>query len=236
MKYSVGVGLYQRGRLLIAADNLSRADLQGGVLMLTRVLKDGARRLSIAAAVAMALGGCATLTIVPAERLAGQRLTEGAEPVAHIYAANWGIYLFKYIPIATGSLSHPGVPRWPTWFSDEVQIENLVQKVSEESKRLGGTVLTDLRTRDRSYWMGNWLLTWPFWLNEFEVSANTSGKTGSAETPPGEQAFRPGALSVSDCCAGIQDDRHSMGERPELAWPILYPDFTQESVRPLGPP
>jgi hypothetical protein len=189
--------------------------------MLTRVLTDGARRLSIAAAVAIALGGCATLTIVPAERLAGQRLTEGGEPVAHIYAANWGIYLFKYVPIATGSLSRPGVPRWPTWFSDQVQIENLVQKVSEESKRLGGTVLTDLRTRDRSYWMGSWLLTWPFWLNEFEVSANTSRKAGSAEAPHGEQAFRAGALSVGDCRGGIQDDRHGMGAHPELAWPII---------------
>jgi hypothetical protein len=49
-----------------------------------------------------------------------------------------------------------------------------------------------------SYWMGSWLLTWPFWLNEFEVSANTSRKPGSAEAPHGEQAFRPGALSVSD--------------------------------------
>jgi len=32
-------------------------------------------------------------------------------------------------------------------------------------------VLTDLRTRDRSYWL-DWTLI--FWLNEFEVSANSS--------------------------------------------------------------
>jgi hypothetical protein len=122
-------------------------------------------------AVLILLSGCATLTVVPAERMSEQRLTPAAEPVGHIYAANWGVYLFKYLPLFTGSLSRPGVPRWPALFSDQVQIDLLVQKVSEESKKQGGMVLTDLRTRDRSYWM-QWTLI--FWLNEFEVSANAS--------------------------------------------------------------
>ena len=139
--------------------------------MRTRVTADGARFLLLASAVAFMLGGCATLTVVPAARLSEQRLTPAAEPVAHIYAANWGVYLFKYLPLVTGSLSRPGVPAWPALFSDEVRIEDLVQKVSEESKRQGGTILTDLRTRDRSYWMGTFFI---FWLNEFEVSANAS--------------------------------------------------------------
>ncbi|HEY7649263.1 MAG TPA: hypothetical protein VID04_09695 [Methylomirabilota bacterium] len=117
------------------------------------------------------LGGCATLTVVPAERLAGQQLTPAGAPVAHIYADNWGIYLFKYLPLVTGSLSRPGVPRFPALFSDQVQIDLLVEKVSEESKKQGGTILTDLRTRDRSYYMA-WSLI--LWLNEFEVSANAS--------------------------------------------------------------
>jgi len=119
----------------------------------------------------LALGGCATLTVVPKEQLAEQRLTPAGEPVAHIYAANWGWYLFKYIPIITGSLARPGVPAWPALFSDQVRIDALVQKVSEESQKRGGTVLTDLRTRDRSYWASSTLI---FWLNEFEVSANSS--------------------------------------------------------------
>ena len=55
-------------------------------------------RLLIVPAALLIVGGCATLTVVPAERLDGQRLTPAAEPVAHIYAANWGIYLFKYLP------------------------------------------------------------------------------------------------------------------------------------------
>jgi hypothetical protein len=117
------------------------------------------------------LSGCATLTVVPVKRLEEQRPTPGAVPVAHIYAANWGLYLFKYVPIITGSLSRPGAPRWPALFSDEVRVDRLVQEVSEEGKRRGGTVLTDLQTRDRSYWIG-WTLI--FWLNEFEVSGNAS--------------------------------------------------------------
>ena len=128
-------------------------------------------RALLSTAALIMLAGCATLTVVPAERLDGQRLTPAAEPVAHIYAANWGIYLFKYLPLITGSLSRPGVPSWPAWFSDEVRVELLVEKVSAESKQRGGAVLTDLRTRDRSYWL-DWTLI--FWLNEFEVSANSS--------------------------------------------------------------
>ncbi|MGH7312598.1 MAG: hypothetical protein ACREJV_05450 [Candidatus Rokuibacteriota bacterium] len=118
-----------------------------------------------------AVSGCATLEVVPRERLNEQRLTPGAVAVAHIYAANWGWYLFKHIPIITGSLDRPGVPRWPAFFSDQVRIDRLVDKVTEESQRRGGAVITDLRSRDRSYWMG-WTLI--FWLNEFEVSANAS--------------------------------------------------------------
>lgn len=128
-------------------------------------------RFVLVPAVLLILGGCATLTVVPADRLDGQRLAPEAEPVAHIYAANWGIYLFKYLPLITGSLARPGVPQWPSLFSDEVQIERVVEKVSAESKQRGGTVLTDLRTRDRSHWL-DWTLI--FWLNEFEVSANSS--------------------------------------------------------------
>lgn len=131
----------------------------------------GARSLFVGSTVFFMLSGCATLTVVPVQRLEEQRPTPAAVPVAHIYAANWGLYLFKYLPIVTGSLSRPGAPRWPAIFSDEVRVDSLVQKVSEQSKQQGGTVLTDLQTRDRSYWIP-WTLI--FWLNEFEVSANAS--------------------------------------------------------------
>ena len=128
-------------------------------------------RVLIVSIALLFVGGCATLTVVPKEQLAEQRLTPDAEPVAHIYAANWGWYLFKYIPLITGSLARPGIPAWPALFSDQVRIDALVQKVSEESQKRGGTVLTDLRTRDRSAWVPQ---TFILWLNEFEVSANSS--------------------------------------------------------------
>ncbi len=127
-------------------------------------------RLLLLAAL-LILTGCATLDVISRERLNEQRLTPAAAPVAHIYAANWGWYLFKHIPIITGSLDRPGIPRWPAFFSDQVRVDRLVEMVTAESKRRGGTVITDLRTRDRSYYMA-WTLI--FWLNEFEVSANAS--------------------------------------------------------------
>jgi hypothetical protein len=45
------------------------------------------RLLGVAALTASV--GCATLTVVPGPGLHEQRLTPAAEPVAHIYAANW---------------------------------------------------------------------------------------------------------------------------------------------------
>ena len=48
-------------------------------------------RWFIASIALLTLGGCATITVVPKEQLAEQRLTPTAEPVAHIYAANWSL-------------------------------------------------------------------------------------------------------------------------------------------------
>jgi hypothetical protein len=125
-------------------------------------------------AMLLAAHGCATVQVVPAEQLHEQALAPGTIPVAHVYAANWGVYLFKYVPLVAGSLSRPGAPRWPAFFTDEVRVDRLVAKVSEESQNQGGTIITDLRTRDRSAWMP---ATFILWLNEFEVSANASRST-----------------------------------------------------------
>jgi len=81
--------------------------------------------LLILLTVLLAVTGCATLDVVPRERLNEQRLTPGAVPVGHIYAANWGWYLFKHIPIITGSLDRPGIPKWPALFSDQVRVDRL---------------------------------------------------------------------------------------------------------------
>jgi hypothetical protein len=124
--------------------------------------------------------GCATVKIVPASQLHGQELTGGSAPVAHIYADNWGIYLFKYIPIITGNMNPPSWI-WPiTLFNHNVRVDVLVERVTEEAQQRGGTLLTDLRTRDRSYWL-SWTLI--FWLNEFEISANSSAPPLSDNQP-----------------------------------------------------
>lgn len=115
--------------------------------------------------------GCATVQVVPVEQLHGQKLVAASTPVAHIYADNWGIYLFKYIPLVTGNLNRSGGLRPPNLFTNNVRVDVLVEAVAEEAERRGGSVLTDLRVRDRSYWLP-WSLF--FWLNEFEVSANSS--------------------------------------------------------------
>ena len=117
------------------------------------------------------LAGCATMKVVSTDQLNEQRFLEAAAPVAHIYVDNWGIYLFKYIPLATGNVDKAGQPQIFRLFTNNVRVDLLVDKVTQESRRRGGTVITDLRTRDRSYWIP-WTLF--FWLNEFEVSGNSS--------------------------------------------------------------
>ena len=120
--------------------------------------------------------GCATVEVVPADQLNQQQLTADATPIAHIYVNNWGWYLFKYIPFLTGNLNRPGAPRFPVFGTDNVKVDVLVQKATETSKKLGANFTTDLRTRDRSYWMP-WTLI--FWLEEKEVSANASALDGN---------------------------------------------------------
>lgn len=115
--------------------------------------------------------GCATMKAVTPDQLNEQRFVETATPVAHIYVDNWGIYLFKYIPLVTGNVDKAGQTQVSRLFTNNVRVDLLVDKLTKESQRLGGTVITDLRTRDRSYWIP-WTLF--FWLNEFEVSGNAS--------------------------------------------------------------
>ncbi|WP_455376885.1 hypothetical protein [Petrachloros mirabilis] len=128
--------------------------------------------------------GCATVEVVGPEHLHGHQFASGARPVAHIYADNWGWYLFKYIPIVTGNLDNPGTPRLPKFFTDNVRVDLLVDKVTEEGQKLGASVVTDLRVRDRSSYQP---LTLIFWLNEYEVSANLSRLEIEGELPKTNQ-------------------------------------------------
>jgi hypothetical protein len=126
-------------------------------------------------AIAVLTAGCATMKVVTPEQLNDQRFSQAGVPVAHLYIDNWGIYLFKYIPIMTGNLDMAGRPQISRFFTHNVRVDLLVEKLTEESRRRGGTIITDLRTRDRSAWMP---LTLFFWLNEFEVSGNASRQGG----------------------------------------------------------
>jgi hypothetical protein len=115
--------------------------------------------------------GCATLDVVPAKQMHMQTLAPGTTPIAHVRAANWGWYLFKFIPIFTGDLESPGYPQMCRIFRDNVTVGDVVGKVSDTCDGLGATEVTDLQTSDKSEWQG-WTLI--FWINEIEASANAS--------------------------------------------------------------
>ena len=123
----------------------------------------------------LGLWSCATLQVVTTEHLNGQQLAPNAAPIAHIYADNWGWYLFRFLPFMTGNVNRPGIPRLPILFTDNVRVDVLVDKVTKESQKLGATLITDLRTRERTYWMP-WTLI--FWLSEYEcVCSHRAGRT-----------------------------------------------------------
>ncbi|BCA53087.1 hypothetical protein W02_02270 [Nitrospira sp. KM1] len=143
----------------------------------------GARLKTVSAHVVLVVSvlfqGCATLKVVSPDQLNGQQFSDAGVPVAHLYVDNWGIYLFKYIPLVTGNVDDLEGAQIPRLFTHNVRVDLLVDKVTQESKKRGGTIVTDLRTRDRSYWMP---LTFIFWLNEFEVSANASKQVPPLES------------------------------------------------------
>lgn len=135
---------------------------------------------ALAISASLLAAGCATMKVVSPDQLNEQRFSEAGVPVAHLYVDNWGIYLFKYIPLVTGNIDRAGQVQISRLFTDNVRVDLLVEKLTQESRRRGGTVITDLRTRDRSYWMP---LTLFFWLNEFEVSGNASRQPAEPKPP-----------------------------------------------------
>jgi hypothetical protein len=155
--------------------------------MLTSRLFATAAWHALSVAIGLLITGCATLKVVSTDQLNEQRLSESGTPIAHIYVDNWGIYLFGRIPILTGHLDNAGGAQIPRLFTHNVRVDLLVEKLTQESRRRGGTFITDLRTRDRSAWMP---LTLIFWLNEFEVSGNASRELPPGPNPPQAQPKR----------------------------------------------
>ena len=154
---------------------------------------------ALSAAIGLLAPGCATMKVVSTDRLNEQRFSETGTPIAHLYLDNWGIYLFKYIPLVTGNVDTAGQAQVSRLFTNNVRVDLLVDKLTKESQRLGGTVITDLRTRDRSYWIP-WALF--FWLNEFEVSGNASSPLPPAQILP--ESILSGGCQFDSCslCRG----------------------------------
>lgn len=96
--------------------------------------------------------GCATIDVVPIEKLNDQQLLVDAVPVAHIHAKNWGYYFLNFVPLVTGNLENPGYPKLPAFFYNNVTIEDVVEKVAEKSRELGGTLTTDMQSTCKSSW------------------------------------------------------------------------------------
>ena len=136
----------------------------------------GTLRLASAALLALTVAGCTSVVVTT--NLHGQELTPGAKPIAHIYADNWGIYLFYYIPLVTGDPSRPNGWRL---FEDTVHIGPVVSMVARKAKELGATRTTDLSTYTVSYQSIPLLI----WAKTVEVSGNASrvAPEGSASRP-----------------------------------------------------
>ena len=111
--------------------------------------------------------GCSS--IVTTSKFHGQQLTEiGAEPVAHIHSDIWGIYFlgFQSCPVITGSYKNPGSYHF---FRDTVTTNTASEMVTEKSREMGATAVTDLDTDWDSSWQTFTLI---FWLKEAQASGN----------------------------------------------------------------
>ena len=123
----------------------------------------------VLAATGFLLTNCAGIYITPSKELNGLKLAPGTEAVAHIRADNWGYFLFKYIPLVCGNPDQTGPVPWPVFFRDLVDQDLLIERLTNESKKLGADLTADLRSTDKSEWLG---YTGIIWLNEIEVSGN----------------------------------------------------------------
>lgn len=128
--------------------------------------------------VALAGSGCAVVEVVDHESLNGQELAASGSAVAHVNVRNWGWYLFKFIPLATGNLGAGRFPQMPVFFRDNVQYTSLVEKLTATSRELGADAVVDIVSRDKSAWQP---ATMVLWLNEIEVSGNAIRLAPSAD-------------------------------------------------------
>ena len=125
------------------------------------------RRMALLGALGIIILGCSS--IVTTSKFHGQQLTETeAETVAHIHSDIWGIYFlgFQSCPVITGSYKKPGSYHF---FRDTVDTNTASEMVTEKSRKMGATTVTDLDTDWDSSWQTFTLI---FWLKEAQASGN----------------------------------------------------------------
>jgi len=125
------------------------------------------RRMALLGALGIIILGCSS--IVTTSKFHGQQLTETeAETVAHIHSDIWGIYFlgFQSCPVITGSYKKPGSYHF---FRDTVDTNTASEMVTEKSREMGATTVTDLDTDWDSSWQTFTLI---FWLKEAQASGN----------------------------------------------------------------
>ena len=125
------------------------------------------RTMTLLGALGIIILGCSS--IVTTSKFHGQQLTEtGAETVAHIHSDIWGIYFlgFQSCPVITGSYKNPGSYHF---FRDTVDTNTASEMVTEKSREMGATTVTDLDTDWDSSWQTFTLI---FWLKEAQASGN----------------------------------------------------------------
>ena len=138
-----------------------------------------ARRLPlVAGAIGLSffMTACASIVVTSGKDLNGQNLFPGHETIAHIYAENWGAYLFHCIPLITGNPQYPDRARkrdvWRSWgfFRDRVSVTTTVEMLTAEAKSLGATKTTDLATRVTS----TMFIPYIIWYSTVEATGNAS--------------------------------------------------------------
>lgn len=110
--------------------------------------------------------GCSHVQVVDATHLNGQALSREGGTVAHLNASSWGIYLFNWIPLVSGSLDTPG--RF-TLLQDTAKVEDAVELLTRKASELGADRTDNLQSFTDSWWQ-TWSLV--IWMRAAYASGN----------------------------------------------------------------
>ncbi|MBN1421682.1 MAG: hypothetical protein JXP34_23110 [Planctomycetes bacterium] len=124
------------------------------------------------------LSGCSHVEVAGVEHLNGQTLSGEGRTIAHLNASSWGIYLFNWIPIVSGSRTTPG---HYTFFQDTATVEDTVALLTSKARDLGADRTTDLQSLTDSWWQ-QWSLI--FWMRAAYASGNAIATGAPASSSP----------------------------------------------------